>query len=248
MIRRKRRKIITQRKSNGNSKWFIISIFIIAQLIFLTSSVFQLKSVNIVGNNGLVESNMFESLNGLVGKNIFMIKLADIKSQFKNNFWVKDISVSYSFPGKLKIILNRKNAVALVSGPGVKGNWYEITGEGNVLGINQEPVNLLKIIVNEEVKTGLKLNMENILAAQKIYKMIPDNVKSKLNYIVIDSNGEYGLNGNFLGYDIDIKIGNTENLDYKINLLVPVVNKLENLKTDVSYIDLRYSQPIIKVK
>jgi|GEM_PF-7132179 len=248
MIRRKRRKITTQRKSNGNNKWFIISIFIIAQLIFLTSSVFQLKSINIVGDNNIAQSNLFEGLNSLVGKNIFMIRLADIKSQFKNNFWVKDISISYSFPGKLKIILNKKNAVALVSAPGVKGSWYEVTGEGNVLGINQEPVNLLKIIVNEDVKTGLKLNMEKILGAQKIYKMTPDSIKSKLNYIIIDSNGEYGLNGNFMGYDMDIKIGNTENLEYKMSLLVPVVNKLEDLKTDVSYVDLRYSQPIVKVK
>lgn len=248
MIKRKRRKIKSERRSHGNNKWFILSIFIIAQMIFLTSSLFQLKSIDIIGDNSFAQSNIFQGVNGLIGKNIFMIKLNDIKSQFKNSIWIKDISIAYSFPGKLKIILNKKKPVALVSGAGFKDRWYEVTSEGNVLGINQKPSELLKIVIDEEVKTESKINIEKILNAQKIYKALPDNVKGKLNYIFIDSILEYSLNGDFVGYSIDVKLGDMKNLDYKINLLMPIFNKLESLKTDVACIDLRYSQPIVKVK
>lgn len=248
MFKKKRKRIKSARRSYDNNAWFIISIFLIAQALFLTSSLFQLKQVDIVGGNGFTQSNILQPLSCLIGKNIFMIRLSDIKNQFKNNFWIKDVSISYRFPGKLRILLNKKKPMALVSNVNFKNEWYEITSEGNILEKTAVKDDLLKVIVYDDVRSGLKLRQEKVLDIQKIYNTLPVDVKNKLNYIIADSDNNYSLNIKFLGYNVNVCIGDIQNLDYKLNLLAPILNKLEGLKINISYIDLRYTQPIVKVK
>lgn len=244
---RRRRKKTPSRKINNNIL-FVISIFIAAQVLFLSSSIFQIKSIDIVGES-VYQSQILRSLNPLVGRHFFLLRLNEIKSQFKDVFWIKDVSISYSFPGKLKITVNRKAPQAYVSSCKNKNLWYEVSRDGSVMRqAGDIKNNLLKIVLDGDVAEGLKVDYGTLADAQKIYNILPAPLKRKLNYIIIDSSGEYGLNGDFLGYGLDVKIGDIQNLDYKLNLFTHLLNKTHGFGRKILYLDLRYEQPVIKVK
>ncbi|MFH1452853.1 MAG: FtsQ-type POTRA domain-containing protein [Armatimonadota bacterium] len=243
-VKRRKKKI---KKKLNNTALFIISIFIIAQLLFFTSPIFHIESIDIVGDPRIMQSNMLESLNAIKGKHLFLIKLKEIRSSFQSIVWIKDIAVSYKFPGKLKIYIKNKKPYAYVRTEGKK-QWYGITSEGDVMHKVGKPEGILKIVLDSSVAESSKIDSVTLTNSRKIYQSLPDKFRDKLNYIRVNSLDEYSLNGGFIGYNTDIKVGNLEDLDYKINLLSHILDKTVDLDKEILYIDLRYEQPVIKVK
>lgn len=251
MARRRIRRPATAKKRTAaykNNKLAIVFIFIIAQFIFLSSSLFQLKVVDISGDDGTTKSEITRNMNSMLGKNIFSISLSDIKKSLKENFWIKDVSISYSFPGKLKIILKNKKPQAVVCNDRDKV-WYEVSQDGDILNAcaDQETLSrLVKIAVASPVKPGLKIDTEKVSEAKKAINCLPEIVKNNMDYVSINSSGEFILNAEFLNKNLEINVGEPVNLEYKMKLLANILDKAAALKLKISSVDLRYEQPVIK--
>lgn len=251
MAKRKTRRPATTKKRTApdkNNKLAIVFIFIIAQVIFFGSSLFQLKAVDISGDDGMSKSEIARNMNSMLGKNIFSINLSDIKKSLKDNFRIKDITISYSFPGKLKIIVKNKKPQAVVCNDRDKV-WHEMSQDGDILNVCGDPngsPRLIKVAVTSPVKPGLKIDTIKISEAKKIINCLPESVKNNTDYILINSSDEFILNGKFLNKNLEINLGEPVNLEYKMKLLTNILDKAAALQLKVSNIDLRYEQPVIK--
>ena len=240
---------VKKKKRRKKIKKIILFIFviIIGLVIFVyKSTLFNMKKINIYGLVNLNEEEIQETIKYTIGQNIFTIKYNKIKADLKENPYINSVKISKKGINTLKIEIEEN-----------KISYYYQNGEV-IKTINNEGV------ISEEIKslegrnliklTGIDLSEKNIgetisdnnklsSILENFYKMkevMPENYSfSEININNInDIKCKIG--------EVEVIIGNDENLMDKINL---ALNLMDQGIIKKGYIDASFEgPPVIKVE
>lgn len=245
-----RKRIIRRRgkKTSKFNKAFLITIFFLAQIIFLSSPLFKLNSIEVVGAQILTPQQIIQTCQIPLGKNIFLISIKSLKNKIKNLSQIRDVRLSFKAPGRLIIRIFEKHPQAMVRSAKSPEKWYYVSQDGAVLeASNKCNDNMMKIILEDE-EISEKSNLSFIKTAQKASKILPKEIKDKLDCYYINSRGEVTLGEKYSNGFVKIKLGFLENMDYKLALLTEIMKTLEEKNIKPVYIDLCFSKPVVKTK
>lgn len=206
-----------------------IIILSIAVTIFLKSSVFNIKEINITVENNLVltEAEIRTLSNISEGQNMFSINKGKAIENLKTNPYVESVKIKRSIPSKLSIqIVERKIKFQLESNEGEKAYIY-VDGQGTVIdkSIDKKDCIIVTGYKTREINFGEKLNnedLEGLSAVNLILQEAQNNeIRDKITKIDISNHYDY-----MIYFENDGKtahLGNTASLNDKITRIKKIL-------------------------
>lgn len=246
-LKPKRKKRIKKKIQFNWKKISLIVFFFIAQLLFLFSNFFVLKKVEVEGNQFLKEKEIISSVNLPWGQNLFFINRKSITEELAKLSWVKEAKLSFSYPDKLVMhILERKPKV-FVAFKNENEEWYGVSEDGVVLGkiLGAGSLKIVDLKENNNIKF---YSVDKINNVEKWRNAFSSDFKNKIAFFIYSPKDELFIELNFDGNNVAVYIGDSENFEYKIKVLNSMLEVLKNRKIVPKSIDLRYKEPIVKLK
>lgn len=231
-----------EQKRRKKRKAILIMFFILVAIIglytyLLKSETFKIKEIEIIGNKQLTQENIYEISKLKLGDSIFSVPNIVEKVKLKQNGYIEDAKIRKKYPNKLEIEITERTRKFQIQTE--TGNYIYIDGQGYLLEVSQEKLELVTIIGMNITETDLEENhrlenddldrMENILQIQEEAKNI--EILEKITQIQIKD--EYII---MLNDGIDINLGNATNLKNRMYYVKAILEQ-EAGNTGIIYVN-----------
>lgn len=235
-------------KLNKRGK-FAIYAFILLVILFIyiciSSSIFELKQIDVDGNSKITKSDIIKIGDIETGKNIFKYNLNDVEKKLLVNPYIKYVKVSRKFPDKLVITIKENSEYAIIK----EGASYIYIGENGLVLSEQKDINNKNIplvsgieIKNKKLNTKIKINSDKsndiILAIDTLKK---NNMSRKVESIKINKNKMYMKTDD----NTNIVLKLDEDIEYNINRLKAILVDLKSNNKKGGNIDLTSKEQAI---
>ena len=207
----------------------------------LTSPRFRISEVNFEGLNSL-ERETLESLAKIeLGKNIFQIDLEEIRERLQNYPRVKEAIVFRRFPRRVEVKVKEREAVAFIKN---RDRTYLI-GEGGII-LSQAPLSqplpLITGLGKGKAKVGERLKGAKLVMALDILEIFSSSALSI-------SEIELGEQGPVVWIkEVKVFLGKEPERERQAKELKAILNDLKRRQEKAEYIDLRFNNPVVKLR
>ncbi len=230
---------------------FIFFIFIIFMLVFVNSSIFNIKNIKVKGNEFLSEEYILKELNGIYHKNLLFYSIDKELLSLKNNKYVNNIKYKKKLPNTLNVYVEETDVDYYIYH---NNEYYMFNKESKLIDIldykqNFDIPEIIKVKLNNDIKIGDKLFDENSREVQWMKSLgeLFNLNNSDITFEYIDLTDVYNV---ILGYrNIEVKIGTNSDLKQKLNIAINIINSNNKFKDMKGYIDVRAkSHPVISLE
>lgn len=228
-------------------KVYLLFLFVVSQYIFIHSSFFALKEINIQGNNILNKDEILVVTNEYMRNNLFLINPVNIQQKLKKEFYLlRTVNLKKRLPNKLNIIVEERTPYLLLK---IKGRLFAVDKEGfllyetqkqrpELLPVAQIPVE--NLIVGKKVTAPYMNNLLNIV------ECLDKPLLEKIDYLEITTENELYM---IMKDSIKVRLGTWHQLNERLALLPAILKMVKEKKLTVLYIDLRFKDtPVVKFK
>jgi len=232
-----------KRKKRVDSSRIIIALSFLFMIIiglytFLNSDIFNIKNIQIQGNNKVSDEIIEQYLDLKYDKNIFIYSTKKIKKSLEQNTYIETVSIKKIFPNTIQVNINEKGIAALIKD---ENKYCYIDNNLNVIDrLNEIDKNEKAIII----ETEYDLNNENII------KFENDDIKKGLIYLMeCISNNNLSKKIKKINYEQDIInmysidgtniiLENNNKLKYNISKVSSILVDLQTRNNKGGNIDL----------
>lgn len=220
-------------------KLLLLIVFILGLIVAaFNTDYFNVKSVEVCGNS-IVSSEEIDALSQLKGKNLFTINKGEAVKKILQNPYVKGAKIKRIIPSKVLIAIDEKKIKGIVK---YNNQFIDIDEDGKMVQIiNKFPDGSIPLL--EGIKIQQYIPDEYVFKSEESKRkalkevLCVTNFKESKNVInriqMIDSNNI------IIGtvYGIDIRIGDSSNLEHKISYALSILD-LKELKGRKGYIKI----------
>lgn len=140
-------------------KIFLILILLIIAIIFvLSSSLFNIKSINVLNNNILSNEDIISLSNINIGQNIFKINKNASIDHLKENAYIEEVYISRKLPNTLEINVKERKRKYMLQ---FADSYVYINNQGYMLEISTEKLDL-------PIITGFKTDLSNVKPGERL--------------------------------------------------------------------------------
>ena len=241
---KRRRQRQSEYRQTGVLARLLVMLAVVAAIVLGVAIFFRVHTVEVQGNK-IYSREQVEEASGLeTGENLLLINRAAVAGNIKARMpYVRDVSVSPVMPDTVVIQVKESDIAALVRSD-VGAQWY-LNTDGRILGgtvdgFQGQIVELTGFTVTAP-KTGEQAvategQSENMEAALQVIRQMEGTGLIE-EVTALDATKAYDLilhSGNRL----EIRLGGSEQLDYKIQYLQLVLEELEPYQTGI--VDLTF--------
>ncbi|MBS4026711.1 MAG: FtsQ-type POTRA domain-containing protein [Clostridia bacterium] len=219
----------------------IMLLTISSVYFFLQSPYFEINKIYVLGTEKLTISQVLELARIQPGNNILRLNNKVVEKSLATHPWIKDVAVEKKLPSTIKIVIQERQATAIV--PGIEG-FYIIDDMGVVLAkvANLAEV-VLPIITNvslqENIYYGEQIDREDFLTALEVISSLPEEIKTRASEVSLGDVITVYFSGG-----LEIKIGTRERIQHKLTTLSEIFTNTDKEVLDrIKYIDLRFNGP-----
>ncbi|MBR4892914.1 MAG: FtsQ-type POTRA domain-containing protein [Clostridia bacterium] len=222
-IHRQRRK----RKKKAKKIFLAIILMLIICIGLLFTPVFNLKVIDISGNNVILSEEIISTSGFNAGENIFRFRLKDAGENIAKIPFVDSVSLQRILPQKIEISIVECIPVAYVN---VADTVVIVDDEGKVLSEKTPDISYKlpelsdfkfdKYILGEKITLNSDKNLQKTLEIAK--DLYNNNLIENVSSIFIE-NDELCFN---MDNDLKVIVGNSDNINSKLTMLKAVLEKL----------------------
>ena len=167
-------------------KVIIILALIIGVIIFLcSSSLFNIKSINITGNEKLSENKII-SLSGLeIDTNMFRFNKSQVIKKIKENAYIEEVKISRKLPNTIQINIEERETTYMLQ---FADSYVYINNQGYMLDISNEklPVPIIVGFLTDlnNIKAGNRIDVEDLKKMEMIIKIYEEAKINQLNELI----------------------------------------------------------------
>lgn len=163
---------------NSHNKYYRLKIFtaiflvIILVIIILSSSIFDIKNINIINNN-ILSADEIISISGIEKyNNIFNFNRKKVINNIKTNAYVETAKIVRKLPSTVEIIVNERIPSFMMQ---YADSYVYINYQGYMLEVSNEKLNI-PILVGfttelENIKVGNRINNEDLKKMNTVVKI-----------------------------------------------------------------------------
>ncbi|AVX21031.1 MAG: cell division protein FtsQ/DivIB [Bacillota bacterium] len=215
---------------------FFLALLVTAFYVFLQSSLFNINSIVVQGNN-VLEQDSLRKMSGInPGENIFKVNTGEAARKLAMHPLLKGVEVKRDLPSRIIIAVQERQGLGLVP---YQGRFWLIDEEGVLLqavdSLQEKNLPLLTGIQLKQPHPGLKLNQPGISSGLALLKILPRELYLSTSEIdVRDENNLklYTVDG------IEVRLGDGERGQQKINLFLQVWKEVKDKK--LLYVDVSH--------
>ncbi len=207
----------------------------------LTSPHFRISEVNFEGLNSL-ERKTLESLAKIeLGKNIFQVDLGEIRRRLQSHPQVREAIISRQFPRRVEVKVKEREAVALVQD---EGQVYPLDKEGFILpeGSLSRPLPLIRGLGRRGIKVGERLEGTKLVIVLEILEIF-SSFGLPISRIDLEEPGLLVRIG-----EVKVFLGKESERERQVKELKAILNDLKERQEKAEYIDLRFHNPVVKLR
>ena len=241
-----------QKKSNSNKKqnlkkksknkfvkWlFIIILLFTAIILFMMSSVFNIKEIVVINNNKISSQEIINLSTLTTGVNMFKTTNSSIKNGIKTNAYVEDVIVKRSVNGIVTLDIKERQATYMLKFANV---YVYINNQGYILETSEEALNVPVITgfstSNEEMKEGNRLNVDDLNKLEDVIKIIETSKNTPLANIIteidISNANDYRLT--VASEKKTIRLGEMTNINIKLQMAGKVFDSEKNKTGEIYF-------------
>lgn len=203
---------------------FLMTFFIFIILSFRTS-LFNISSIDIVGNKKISREQVIRALGGTINENIFKVNIKNMEINLKKHPYIKEAEVKRKLPDKLVVNIVERREKFII--PYMESYVYS-DDESFILRIENEPdVEKVPIIIGmniEKPQIGNKIVLEKGKDIEELgnFIKIADKVKLLEQMKSIDLSQDENININ-LRNGIKVAFGPLNNVKYKLSYLYSIL-------------------------
>ena len=142
-------------------------------IITMFSPIFNIKTINIQGNEKLSQNEIISLSQIQINENTFKINKAKVSSQIKENAYIASVKITRNLPSTINIQIEERKAVYQVE---YANGYIYIDKQGYMLEISEEKQNLpiLQGISTEstDFEAGNRLNKEDLNKLAIVFKIM----------------------------------------------------------------------------
>ena len=226
---------------------FLVLVFLLAQVILFTSSLFQVQRIYVAGNETLTSEQVLRQSGLKNGEYLWKQQpgtVADRVAKLQN---VGSAQVSYILPGQINITVHERQPVYQVASNTANPTWYAVDEHGLVLRklkgtSNQYP----RLKLEDSIEVGKRLHPALIATCSQACGLIEQEFPASIWYYTMDQRGNLSFRTFSRQYPVDVQLGSLENLNYKLQVLRALMNSVMQ-QQQVAGIDLRFSTPVVRL-
>lgn len=227
----------------------ILLLLIILIIILLFAPFMQIRKINCIGNNKVSAEDIIASSNIKNGDNIIRINKKKAIDGIDDISYVKNVKIERKFPSTINIKIVECQVYSYIP---INDQFLYLDEDGKILETAVTPPDITVPVISGVNITNSTPNtvigFDNQLQVDSYKTLIRILSNSRFGGIVTEINL---LNTNEIMFTVnetfDVIVGDTENLDYKINILAAeVYDSPQNTKT--AELDLRFGNAILKQK
>jgi len=229
----RRRKRQTEYRQTGVLTKLLIMLAVVAAIVLGVAIFFRVHTVEVQGNTIYSKEQVVKASGVEAGDNLLMVNRAAVAGSIKARMpYVRDVSVSPMLPDTVVIQIKESDVAVLVQSD-IGADWY-VNTDGRIMGSSVEGfrgqvVELTGVTITAP-KTGEQAaasegQAENLHAAlQVIRQMEGTGLIGQITALDAEKSFDLIL---YCGDRLDILLGGTEELEYKIQYLQVILEELE---------------------
>jgi len=252
---RPRRQRANRSKSGSGESWlkissrhcFLVLVFLLAQVILFTSSLFQVQRIHVAGTETLSSDQVLRQCGLKNGQYLWSVRPGTIANRVARLQNVGSAHVSYVLPGQVDITVHERQPVYQVASNTDSPTWYAVDQQGLVLRklkgtSNQYP----RLKLDESIQVGKRLHPALIATCSQACGLIEQEFPASIWYYTMDKRGNLSFRTFSRQYPVDVQLGSLDNLNYKLKVLRALMNSVMQ-QQQVAGIDLRFSTPVVRL-
>lgn len=221
-------------------------LFVVCQLIFVGSSIFQVHDVSIKTEEGLPESVIRQAMDLGPKPRYWDMSAANLEAGIQELDGVESAKVDVGFPGSLSVMVTERKPLYTVSSAATTSHPFTADKAGIVLGPGHAPTGALSVIVARPVKKGGRLSPRELRVLDRLQAHLTPELQAKLDTVSFDSHGDLLLRLKHKQGLLPVRLGRPEKLSYKLFVLEELLDSLKREGSEVVSIDLRFTTPIVR--
>lgn len=220
------------KKKTGHTAKKGLAIFGVVLIAAFGIIFFALKSEYFIIDKISVKNNLYITTEEVTafadvkGENIFLMNKSRVMKKIKNNTYVDKVEIERKLPDEIVIDITEKTICAIAE---YSGSYVNIDSEGRMVQVvNEFPNGELPLIVGvnvDEYLPGQPLIKDNKTQMEALKKCLTiknyEGMAEILKAIDISDPGNIVLKTN---RDIDIIIGDWEDMEYRLSFAISVMN------------------------
>ena len=226
---------------------FLVLVFLLAQVILFTSSLFQVQRIHVAGTETLTADQVLHQCGLKNGQYLWSVRPGTVANRVARLQNVGSAHVSYVLPGQVNITVHERQPVYQVAKNTDSPTWYAVDQHGLVLRklkgtSNQYP----RLKLEESIQVGQRLHPALIATCSQACGLIEQEFPASIWYYTMDQRGNLSFRTFSRQYPVDVQLGSLDNLNYKLKVLRALMNSVM-LHQQVAGIDLRFSTPVVRL-
>ncbi|QZY57166.1 cell division protein FtsQ/DivIB [Crassaminicella profunda] len=227
-----------KRRKKGILFLIMILVGAVSFIIIFKTDIFKIKGIQVFGNTTISKEEIVADSGIIIGNHIFKEKLKHIEANVHNNPYVKTVSVKRKLPDKIIIqIVEREEEAAIP----FMNEYLIIDEDGMVLRSSTSNGNL-KVIKGLEFTNfmeGAILVVKDKGQLSKALEIVRGINKHEIFIKELDITNKKDSIIKFTD-DLICKVGEGNNLDYRLKVLKKILEDLNQKKITRGVIDMSY--------
>lgn len=227
---------------------FLIFLFLVAQLIFAGSELFNIRDISISGVSPITNEALLEQARLGPDANYWSVSPDTIERRLLSFHELRTVDVERVFPGMVSIRVAQRHPRYQVAMTAAKPEWFQADADGVILGKATADSKFPRIMVDQPVVQGARLPRESAFAVRESVRWLHTLLPGKPISYHVDANYEVTIKTLYRGVTLSIKVGQMERMEYKAGVLKALAGQFKSQKGQFELVDLRYATPVVRLK
>ena len=217
---------------------FVILILLTAIVIFMLSSIFNIKEIKVRKNNKISTEEIINLSTLKIDNNMFKTTNKTIRNNIKTNAYIENVKIKRSINGIVTLdIIERKPTYMLK----FANAYVYINNQGYMLEMSETPLELPTITgfktPSEQIKEGNRLEIEDLKKLEDVIKIM-NSVSDKtfsgtITNIDIEDSTNYKLT--LTSENKIVNFGDTTNINVKLLKIEEIIEKEKGKEGEIYF-------------
>lgn len=217
---------------------FVILILLTTIVIFMLSSIFNIKEIKVVNNNKISTEEIINLSTLKIDNNMFKTTNKTIRNNIKTNAYIENVKIKRSINGIVTLdIIERKPTYMLK----FANAYVYINNQGYMLEMSETPLELPTITgfktPSEQIKEGNRLEIEDLKKLEDVIKIM-NSVSDKtfsgtITNIDIEDSTNYKLT--LTSENKIVNFGDTTNINVKLLKIEEIIEKEKGKEGEIYF-------------
>lgn len=215
-------------------KWTsLIVIILVLWIGFFSSSLFDIKKIEVTGNTKLTSDQIIDDSKIIEGKNIFKYMKPTIIKNIKGNPYIESVKIKRKYPNQIVITVQERSIKYYLK---YNDNYVYINSQGYILELSSVKPEVPELkgysTKPEELVAGGRINIDDLEKLSTVIKILDSckeiNISELISFINIKDKDDYSI---YLEQEKKlIKLGDATNLSTKMLYIKSILENTNSMQ------------------